>query len=251
MSIFGGGVFQRPIDWSKAYSHGTITSATEIDLALGGVHLIVMGAASLLTFKNWASQVPPTGGASSCTLLLVDSATYEPSWSTLLQTEGEAAFTYAADKTIVLEFLNALGGDYVPYMGLQPAADIFGSLLSAELGDDPTFSGTAFWTESANMSVTGGQLVLTAAATAETTVEATPFVGVVGAAYLVVTVIDEVTTAGGGMKVVVGGASGETHTTVGTHAEVIVATGVTGMSIDAVGAAMTAKVGSVSVKRLY
>jgi hypothetical protein len=120
----------------------------------------------------------------------------------------------------------------------------------SELTDDGTFSDSANWTESANMSVTGGQLVLTAA-TSETTVEAAPLTAVVGASYLVVTVLDSVTTAGGGVKMNVGSTDGATYTTVGTKAEVIVATDTDGLEITAAGAAMTAAINSVSVKRLF
>jgi len=67
----------------------------------------------------------------------------------------------------------------------------------------------------------------------------------------VVTVIDEVTTAGGGVKQNVGSTDGAVHTTVGTHAEVIVATDTGGLETIAAGAAMTAKIGSVSVMRLF
>lgn len=245
-SIAGGVAVWSPIGGGLIKDHGSVGVDTEIDLSEGDVHLLTLTAVAHLTFTGWA----PSPVASSATLILVDSGDWNPTWPSLLQTEGEADFTYVADKTIVLEFLNVLGGDYVPYMGFQVAADMFGSALSVELTDDGGFADTANWTESANMAVTGGQLVLTTA-TAEATVEAAPFVAVAGAAYLVTTVIDEVTTAGGGVKMNVGSTDGVTHTTVGTHAEVIVATDTDGLEIIAAGAAMTAKIGSVSVKRFF
>lgn len=232
---------------STVKTHSAVSSDIEINWAEGGVQILVLTAVVNITFTNWSALGRQ---AQAGTLILIDSGDWNPTWVSLLQTEGEADFTYVADKSIILEFLNSIGGDDVPYMGLQAAADIFGSLLSAEMVDDPLFDDTADWTESANMDVTGGQLVLTAA-TAETTVEAAPLTAVATAVYLVVTVIDEVTTAGGGVKMNVGSTDGTTHTTVGTHAEVIVATDTDGLEIIAAGAAMTAKIGSVSVKRLF
>lgn len=243
-NVFSG--YRPPGKDSVVKNHGNVSADTEINLSQGDVQVLVLTAVVLITFINWAKSPR----ASSCTLVLVDSGDWNPAWASLLQTEGGADFTYVSGKTIILEFLNVLGGDYNPYFGLQAAADIFGGALSAELTDDPSCDDTADWAESGNMAVTGGQLVLTAA-TSETTVEAAPLVAVAAAAYLVVTVIDEVTTAGGGVKMNVGSTDGEVHTTVGTKAEVIVATDTDGLEIIAAGAAMTAKIGSVSVKRLY
>lgn len=245
--VFSSSVFgKRSVQGDTVKSHDNVSADIEIDWRDGRVQILTLTAIVNVTFTGWNALPKETSG----TLLLVDSGSFNPTWSTLLQTNGETDFTYASDKTIVLEFLNVLGGDNVPYMGLQAADDIFGSVLSAEQVDDPSFDDTADWTESANMSVTGGQLVLTAA-TSETTVEAAPFTAVAGAAYLVVTVISEVTTAGGGVKMNVGSTDGATYTTTGTHAEVIVATDTDGLEIIAAGAAMTAKIGAVSVKRLY
>jgi len=227
---------------------GSVGTDTVIDWANGGVQIITVTAVINITFTGWDTLIAD-GEAQSGTLIIIDSGDWNPTWSTLLQTEGEADFTYTADKAIVLEFLNVEGGDYVPYGGWQVAADTY-LTLGTELVDDPSFDDTADWTESGNMSVTGGQLVLTAA-TSETTVEAAPLTAVATASYLVVTVIDEVTTAGGGVKMNVGSTDGATYTTVGTKAEVIVATDTDGLEIIAAGAAMTAKIGSVSVKRLY
>ena len=235
-----------PSTAEKVKNHGNVGADIEIDWRNSGVQILILTAVVNITFTGWNSLPKETSG----TLILIDSGDWNPTWPSLLQTEAEADFTYVADKTIVLEFLNVLGGNNVPYFGFQAAADIFGGVLTAEEVDDPLFADTADWTESANMSVTGGQLVLTAATT-ETTVEAAPFVAVSGAAYLVVTVIGEVTTAGGGVKMNVGSTDGATHTTVGTHAEVIVTTDTDGLEIIAAGAAMTAKIGSVSVMRLF
>lgn len=236
----------RRIGKSIVKNHGNVGSDIVIDWSKGDIQILVLTAVVNITFKNWDLSPRATSG----TLILIDSGDFNPTWSSLLQTESEADFAYAADKTIILEFLNALGGDNVPYFGLQAAADIFGGVLGSEEVDDPSYDDTADWTESANMEVTGGQLVLTAA-TAETTVEAAPLVAVAGASYLVVTVIDEVTTAGGGVKQNVGSTDGAVHITVGTHAEVIIATDTDGLEIIAAGAAMTAKIGSVSVMRLF
>jgi len=236
----------RRIGDSIVKNHGNVGSDIEIDWSKGDIQILVLTAVVNITFINWAKLPRATSG----TLILIDSGDWNPTWDSLLQTEAGADFTYVADKTIILEFLNVLGGNYTPYFGLQAAADIFGGVLGAEEIDDPLFADTADWTESTNMEVTGGQLVLTAATT-ETTFEAVPFVAVASAAYLVVTVIDEVTTAGGGVKQNVGSTDGTVHTTVGTHAEVIVATDTDGLEIIAAGAVMTAKIGAVSVTRLY
>lgn len=231
-------------------NHGSVGTDLEINWADGGVQVILLTAVIHFTFVNWSALALPGGKAQAGTLILYDSGDWNPTLPTLLQTEGDADFTYTPDRDVILEFLNSIGGDYVPYMGLQAASDIIGASLGSEALDDPLFDDTADWTESANMSVTGGQLVLTAA-TSETTVEAAPFAPVAGASYLVITVIDEVTTAGGGVKVNVGSTDGAVHTTVGIKAEVIVATDTDGLEIIAAGAAMTAKIGSVSVKRLF
>jgi len=232
-----------PTTAGKVKNHGNVSSDIEINWSEGDIQILTLTAVVNITFTGWAALSKATSG----TLILIDSGDFNPTWSALLQTEGEADFTYTADKAIVLEFLSVEGGNL--YAGWQVASDTF-MTLDSEKVDDPLFSDTADWTESANMSVTGGQLVLTAA-TVETTVEAAPFTAVAGASYLVVTVIDEVTTAGGGVKINVGSTDGATHTTVGTKAEVVVATDTDGLEIIAAGAAMTAKIGSVSVKRLF
>lgn len=239
------------LGWDKAKSlkhsvvknHGNVGSDMEIDWNQGDIQILTLTAVVQITFTGWAAITRGTSG----TLILIDSGDWNPTWSALLQTEGEADFIYTSDKAIVLEFLSVEGGDL--YAGWQVASDTF-MTLSNEKVDDPNLNDTADWTESANMAVTGGQLVLTAA-TAETTVEAVPLTAVATASYLVVIVIDEVTTAGGGIKMNVGSTDGATHTTVGTKTEVIVATDTDGLEIIAAGAAMTAKIGSVSVKRLF
>jgi hypothetical protein len=228
--------------------HGSVSTDTVIDWADGGVQIMTLTAIINITFIGWDS-LGSAGQAAAGTLILVDSGDFNPTWSTLLQTEGEADFTYTSDKAICLEFLNVNGGDNVPYAGWQVSSDTY-ITLGAEKVDDGEFTDSGDWTESANMSVTGGQLVLTAA-TSETTVEAAPLTAVVGASYLVVTVLDSVTTAGGGVKMNVGSTDGATYTTVGTKAEVIVATDTDGLEITAAGAAMTAAINSVSVKRLF
>lgn len=243
-SIFNG---YRPGKQSSLIkNHGNVSSDIEIDVRAGGVHILTLTAVVNITFTGWSGLPKST----SVSVILIDSGDWNPTWSSLLQTEAKADFDYVADKSIWLEFVNVLGGENTPYIGLQPAADLFGTSLGSELVDDPSFDDTADWTESANMSVTGGQLVLSAA-TAETTVEAAPLTAVATAAYLVVTVVDEVTTAGGGFKVNIGSTDGSVHTTIGTKAEVVIATDTDGLEIIAAGAAMTAKLGSISVKRLF
>jgi hypothetical protein len=222
--------------------HENVTSNLEINLNSGAVHVIDLQAAVTITIVGLNKGV-------SLTLILLNSFTYNPTWDTdRLVTEGDADFTYAdaADKSIILEFLSIIDG--ATYIGLQSASDIR-AYVDDELVDDPSFDDTADWTESANMSVTGGQLVL-AAATSETTVEAAPFSAVAGALYQIKTVIDEVTVAGGGVKVNVGSADGSVHTTVGIHYDIVTAVDTDGLEIIAAGAAMTAKLDSVSVKRL-
>lgn len=227
-------------------NHGEVGTDIEIDWADGGVQIAIVTAVINITFTGW-DYLAKDGEAAAGTLILIDTGDFNPTWSTLLQTEGEADFTYTSDKAIVLEFLSLEGGAI--YAGWQVSSDTH-MTLGSELVDDPSFDDSNDWTESANMSVIGGQLVLTAATT-ETTVEASPFAAVATAAYLVTTVIDEVTTAGGGVKLNIGSTDGATHTTIGTKSEVIVATDTDGLEIIAAGAAMTAKIGSISVKRLY
>lgn len=224
-------------------NHGDVGSDIVIDWRDGGVQILTLTAIINITFTGWDRLPKETAG----TLILIDSGDFNPTWSTLLQTEGEADFTYTSDKAIVLEFLTVEGGEI--YGGWQVSSDTH-MTLGSELVDDPGFDDSDGWTESANMAVTGGQLVLTAA-TSETTVEAAPLTAVATAAYLVTTVIDEVTTAGGGVKMNIGSTDGATHTTIGTKSEVIIATDTDGLEIIAAGAAMTAKIGSISVKRLF
>lgn len=239
------------LGWSKAKalkhsvvkSHGNVGSDIEIDWNQGDIQILTLTAVVQITFTGWAPIPKGTSG----TLILIDSGAWNPTWSARLQTEGEADFIYTADKAIVLEFLSVEGGDL--YGGWQVSSGTF-MTFSDEKVNDPNLNDTADWTESANMSVTGGQLVLTAA-TSETTTESAPLVAVATATYLLVAVIDEITTAGGGVKFNVGSTDGATHITTGTKVEVIVATNTDGLEIIAAGAAMTAKIGSVSVKRLF
>lgn len=115
---------------------------------------------------------------------------------------------------------------------------------------DGDMSASTYWTEGAGHSVTGGKLVLTAAADETETGQANGDQAsaiVAGRLYRCTFTIDSISS--GGVRIEIGGTVGTTRTAAGTYTEDIIATSSSDIVFAAVGVT-TATIDNASVKRI-